>query len=380
MTMQPEVKLANRVSAAIAREILQASGWEVGGILLGRRSADEILVEDFEPVPCEHRLGRHYLLSEQDLEGLAESVEWFRALPASQASSGLEVLGLCRSRARPESSWNEHDEDLMRRFFADSGSLFVLVEQKLDGALDLEVFVFEAGTLRPRRAGSVGTRPSECPMVLPQSTRPRLQESEEAPDRSWWWVAGLVALTLVGAVLGYRSVGPPPAPPAPPAPVAQPQPAKIEQPAPPPEAPKVSPISEPSLSPAMERGIQSAIEQWQHAILSGDPELIAACYAPRLERARVRQAALRSFQHLGKPAILRVSDLSIAPLADDRAVATFRKHWQTRGPKVFAGEEQEKLVFVRVGEGVPPLWKIVSEEETKVYWTARPRTRGSGSR
>ena len=141
--------------------------------------------------------------------------------------------------------------------------------------------------------------------------------------------------------------------------------------------------------PPWSAGIQSAIEGWQHAILSGDPDLIAACYAPQLERyfdqrnsssARVRQAALRSFQHFGKPAILRVSELAILPESPDRAIATFRKHWQTHGPKVFAGEEQERLAFVLDRDGTPPFWKIVSEEETKVYWTQRPRTRGSGTR
>jgi len=186
-------------------------------------------------------------------------------------------------------------------------------------------------------------------------------------------------------VLGYRSVGPPPAP----APAVKPQPPKPEPQAALEDVPKPSPISTPSVSSGMESGIQLAIEEWQHAILSGDPDLIAACYAPRIERyfdqqnsssARVRQAALRSFQHVGKPAILRISEVAISPVSDDRAVATFRKHWQTRGPKVFAGEEQERLAFVLVPGGEAPRWKIVSEEETKVYWTQRPGSRSSGSR
>ena len=127
---EPAVRFEGRVRDGIEREIVQASGSEVGGILLGRHEGDEVVVEDFEPVPCEHRFGRYYFLSDEDLRGLAESVEWFRALPASQAESGLEVLGFYRSRARPDSSWNERDEDLMRRFFADSGSLLVLVKSE----------------------------------------------------------------------------------------------------------------------------------------------------------------------------------------------------------------------------------------------------------
>jgi hypothetical protein len=380
------VRFGVRVREAIRGETIQAAGSEVGGILLGRHEGDEVVIDDFEPVPCEHRFGRYYFLSDEDLRGLAESVEWFRALPASHAERGLEVLGFFRSRARPGSSWNERDEELMRRFFADSGSLLVLVKCDPGEAFDAEVFVLDEGDLRPAgpRPAAAETRPSERPAGLPPPTRPRLREPEEAPDRSWWWVGALVALTIVGAVLGYRSVSQPAAS----APARQ-QPAMAGPQAPAAAIPKPSPMPADSVSPAMEHGIQSAIEQWQHAILSGDPDLIAACYAPQLERyfdqrnsssARVRQAALRSFQHFGKPAILRVSELAILPETPDRAIATFRKHWQTHGPKVFGGEEQERLAFVLDRDGTPPSWKIVSEEETKVYWTERPRTRGSGTR
>jgi hypothetical protein len=353
------VKFDSRVKDGISREILQAAGSEIGGILLGRRAADQVLVEDFEPVPCQHRFGLSYFLSDEDLRGLAESVEWFRALPASQAGSGLEVLGFYRSQARPDGSWHERDEDLMRRYFAHRGSLLALLRPNRSQAFDAELFFFDEGSLRPRPA-------------LPAPTRPRHVEPEEAPDRSWWWVAALVALTLVGAVLGYRSAGPPaasppvqPAPQAPAAAVHQPPGAANER-----QAGRPVPLP----VPLVEQSIQAAIERWQNAILSGDPDLIAACYAPR-----VRQAAMQTVQQQGKPSILRISGLTILPVAPDRAVATFRKHWQTRGPDIFAGEAQARLAFVLAGDG-PPDWKIVSEEETKVYWTQRPRRRGPSAR
>src|SRR5260370_40530496 len=47
---------------------LPKRGAEVGGILLGRvdRQAKSIVVEDIEPIPCEHVTGPAYALSEAD--------------------------------------------------------------------------------------------------------------------------------------------------------------------------------------------------------------------------------------------------------------------------------------------------------------------------
>lgn len=441
------VKFEDRVRDGVAREILAAPAAELGGILLGRLSGDRILIEDFEPVPCEHRYSSSYVLSDDDLALLSESVEWARTL----SQGGLEALGFYRSQIPPGHSWNERDEELMRRFFPSSGSLFLLLQHGAPDSLAAEFFVLDEGTLRPAadpapfeadrpaevdffpvEAASVTdlpisgeanvpavpapppapeppqespvlsheapaheatppaasgreTRPSERYPVLPPPTRPRRLDAEETPDRSWLWVAALVGLTAIGAVIGYRTVAPPPAvqpvreepaatrPSTPSAPASKPATLVNEAPTP---ADHAGPS--PLVPPAMEQGIQAAIQRWQRAIRSGDPDLIQACYAPQVERyfdqrnsssAQVRRAALRSVAHYGRPSILRVTGLTIDPVSDDRAIATFRKHWQTRGPKVFAGEEQERLAFVRL-DGA---WKIASEEETKVYWTQRPR-------
>jgi len=56
-------------------------------------------------------------------------------------------------------------------------------------------------------------------------------------------------------------------------------------------------------------------------------------------------------------------------VSENRAIASFRKHWQTSGPKVFAGEEQERVTFIKAESA----WKIASQEETKVYWSQPPR-------
>src|SRR5205807_4445815 len=100
---------------------------------------------------------------------------------------------------------------------------------------------------------------------------------------------------------------------------------------------------------------------------SGDPNLIAACYSSELDMT-ARRAAVQSVARYGIPAILRISDLTLIPISETRAAALFRKHWQSSGPRIFAGEDQERLTFVNGTDG----WKISSEEETKVYWIERP--------
>jgi hypothetical protein len=189
-------------------------------------------------------------------------------------------------------------------------------------------------------------------------------------------VAALVILTLAGAVLGYRSIDPPAAPQS-----GAPRPASVRQvtPAaeiPSPPAPVVSRASEGT--EVLDQGIQDALGRWQGAMLSGDPDRIMECYAPQLERyytqrntssEEVRRAAQRSASRYGRPAIVRISAVSIVPISQNRSIADFRRHWQTRGPKVYAGEDQERITFVRMGGE----WKIASEEQTKVYWTQRPR-------
>src|SRR6185369_13265091 len=97
---------------------------------------------------------------------------------------------------------------------------------------------------------------------------------------------------------------------------------------------------------------------WQRAVLFGDADRLASCYAS----PPVHRVAMSSVARYGRPAIVRVSQLNVIPAGPDRAVATFRRHWQTRGPKARAGEDQERMTFVRIRDE----WKISAEEQTKV--------------
>jgi len=421
--IEPTVSFERRVTSGISIEVLNAfhaapGGNEAGGILLGDRSGEPIMVEDFEPVLCEHTAGPSYALSDEDLRGLEESVQWF----GTSDAGGLQVLGFYRSHARPDSSIDERDNQLMSRFFAAPGSLFLLLKPGRGEIITAELFILAEGALRPAghpmafpsdtgilagvssaRPGPVRNPPAPDAAAKPAAVPPekvadaailrpslppsrrRQVETQEMAAGNWTWIAALIALTLAAAVLGYRSVGagtaetPPDIIPS--ATSALETPASNPMPAPDPvtAAPVAAATApQPAVSPEAEQGIREALAQWERAVLSGDPDLVAACYASRLDRYfqqrnssndEVRRAAVQSVARYGKPAILRITDLTLTPVSADRATASFRKHWQTSGPRIFAGEEQERLIFVKTEAA----WKIASEEETKVFWTQRPR-------
>lgn len=427
---------------------------EVGGILLGRRSGDIILVEDFEPVPSEHHFGPAYQLSSADIASLEESIHWFRHSQTQE----LSVLGLYRSRLDLEQS-DEQDRDLMRRFTPESGSLFLVLRQIAAdsitatmstwsgdglsragapvlfpeaGSEALTVLTFdgeaqkealELNDLPPAAeivAASKLLTPNpppppqpvphppeavqpEAPLIptwpdsktlprppaaadapppqLPWATLPppKQRPVETAPPRSRdrTWIAGLTVLCVAAGVLGFISIGPRVTPvPAVQAPVHKAPEVARQASVKKSEIPTAAPVPAaqenampPVVTPAMEQGVQEALAQWQRAVLSGDPDLLANCYASNFSADEVKRSAINSVARYGKPAILKISELTLTAESGDRAVATFRKHWQTSGPKIYAGEEQERVTFVKTDDS----WKIASQEEPKIYWSQRPR-------
>jgi hypothetical protein len=395
------VQFADRVKRGITGEVLTAfnavprRGAETGGILLGRTENGEILIEDFEPVLCQHRFGPSYHLDDDDLRGLEESLEWFR----SRGDGAVEVLGWYRSQTRPEFAPDERDGELIRRFYPQPRSLFLLLKPNRNQTIAAALFSSGEGELRA--LGEPAPFPPDAPIRLPMfSIEPAAAElpapaatRKEPANRHWIWAPVVVAVVAIAAAFGYRSLRPlpdrPPIPvartpvssvPAAPVPehtvvptpaAAAPEPASVPPPAAVamPESVAVAPPSaapttaEPEPSEPIEERVRAAIAQWVRAIRTGKSDLIAACYAPQLRENPGQQFAAK----YGRLAILRLSDLSITAVSKDRAIAIFRKHWQTAGPAVSAGEEQDRLTLVRIGNS----WKIASEEETQVYWMHR---------
>jgi hypothetical protein len=413
------VNFIPRAAQGIASEVLAAhnagpgSGVEVGGILLGWRGPDQVLIEDFEPVLREHRLGSSYSLSEEERRALEETLEWFRTEQGS-----LSLLGFYRKQTRAESGPDEHDRELFDRYCSGPESLLLLLEPDENQAIAASFFVRSQGVFCPASepiafpaesplelavspveapaiaAGAlpvlpgipanrgVDTRPSERRYVLPSPTRPSRSVEDEPEERSshrLQWFAATVVLLLGGAVLGYLSVGSQSRPSAPTPRVAVPQsPATPVLPAGAATQAADRFTAPPAPAAASVTEVRATLEQWARTLRSGVPDAISAYYSPlvapyftkrQASVSDVRRSLAQSQARYGRPAILRISDIRITPLGEGRAAATFRKHWQTAGPRVFAGEAEDRLGLVKRQDA----WKIASEQEVRVFWTHRGR-------
>lgn len=366
----PPIAIRRRAMEGIHQEVSEAfaaaphRGAETGGILLGRREEDRIVVEDFEPVPSEHRFGPSYRLSDTDCELLRETLEWFRG----GAQPGLSVLGFYRSHTPAEFELCEEDEDLMREHFGAAEDLVLLVKPSLMGTSDADFFISRCGRVAP----APDPPPAPAPQPLMAWPPPRRRQSmlEPEPERPavgrsrWPWYTAAMLLGLAGGALGYlwwhpetgveRIAATTAAPPAPP-PAARP----IVEGTPAPPEPDTT-------------GIHELLDRWTGALKSGDIQAAAQCYAPVVStyftrhdvtREAVRQSIRQARARYGRLDAYRISGLGITPVSDSRAVATFRKHWRwrTSGRGRAAGEEEERMTLVRT-EGA---WQISSEQATR---------------
>lgn len=121
-------------------------GAEVGGILLGRVTAGpdsdtltQVVVEDYECVPCEHRRGPSYVLSEPDRKRLA------RAL---RRSGGLSVVGYFRSHTRPGLYLDENDMAVVSSQFSAPSDIVLLIRPHATEPGVAGFFIWEQDDMR----------------------------------------------------------------------------------------------------------------------------------------------------------------------------------------------------------------------------------------
>jgi hypothetical protein len=122
--------------------------------------------------------------------------------------------------------------------------------------------------------------------------------------------------------------------------------------------------------------INGLLDRWRSSIISGDVNAQTILYAPRMEhffrqrnvsRASVQREKARMMELYPEVKQYDISDVRVESSKEDEAVVTFRKDWDMRGDRRFAGSERQRLKLRKFAGD----WKIVSEEETKLYWVKR---------
>jgi hypothetical protein len=420
---EPRIKMAAAVIEGISREILATRNegphrrTEAGGLLLGSESGRQIDVEDFEPVLCEHRFGPSFALSNEDTAGLQESLEWF----ANPDNGCPRPVGAYISRTSGEFASSQDDEQFMRRFLS-AGSVLLRLEPTDPKPITYQLFVLD-DTLRPitERAALLPASDLIVSVRAPLRTVRRLKPTPflsqhivgpalaakrtaaiSAPNttvllaprtvlalaatgslknnpaplpqtrgvrRKNIFGAAAISAILIGGISGYYFYEPPAAPYASnpnSEPAKPPIPASADRISPPP-VPTVAKAVQPGASdPTSEIELRAAVEQWRRALISGDPDRIVECYAPRLEQYfnlrsatqnDVRRTITDFVSARGQITSLRISDLTITASSRGRATATFRKRWQTIGQYLSSGDEREHLTFAKKSG----TWKIVRE-------------------
>lgn len=122
---------------------LPRRGAEVGGILIGQVDPDSprrIVIEDFEPVPCEYSTGPSYHLSERDLFHLEEALQM-------EESRGRTVVGWYRSHTRKDLFLDSSDLELAARYFSNPPQVILLIHPFASRTSAAGFFYWEDGRI-----------------------------------------------------------------------------------------------------------------------------------------------------------------------------------------------------------------------------------------
>jgi hypothetical protein len=146
--------------------------------------------------------------------------------------------------------------------------------------------------------------------------------------------------------------------------------------APDPEASTRSRSSTAGEPPAKAAGIDQFLDRWRDTVARGDVDGNTDLYAPTVTRffrqRNVSHAAVRKVKSQMMslyPTVNRydISDVKVESNDGKDAVVSFRKDWDMNGRQRFTGAERQRLKLRRLDGD----WKIVSEEELKVYFVRR---------
>jgi hypothetical protein len=340
------IRIHRRVLAGLERQGAQA----FRGVALGSISpeAREVVVEDFALLGPGGEFGEHVL----------PAVGYFQ--------SGLELT--------------EDDRDRAARQFSGKPHVVLLFEAGDDGVRLARVLVEPNGLQPPRRPATPSTHRVRFRAAEPPP--PVVEQPETDAEPRWrrflWPAVASVGGFLVGVAAYMALHGP-----APNDPVTV-SPPRSEAPI----TPSVTPGSneaDRSMFPArpdaplnraeVQQQVRVALDRWSSSLLANDLDTHVGVYAPyvgpyfaktRVTRAGIADEVRQTVKRYGPMKEYRITDLTIAVVDANHAIANFHKQWSTAGSR-FAGAEREQLKLTRQGSE----WLITSEQELKVYWVRR---------
>jgi TonB family protein len=202
---------------------------EVGGILLGTTEREEnrevMFVEDFEPVPCEHRKGPSYVLTPRDADNFAA------CLARCTARGTQRVLGFYRSHHREGLFLSPDDMEIIQHHFRGPDNLFLLIKTLPNRACTAGFFFWKDGCIQSEFTGSeaplmpiavsfeepgawLGDSIDDLPVAQPAPVAlaaekaPAVMPAQLVPSHRFYacliWGAGLMSIAAVAALVVLR--------------------------------------------------------------------------------------------------------------------------------------------------------------------------------
>lgn len=144
-------------------------------------------------------------------------------------------------------------------------------------------------------------------------------------------------------------------------------------------SPTVAPAAATAGPPTREQaqaGITSTLTHWVDTTRRHDLDNHIQTYGPRLSnffkqkgvsQQYVRTEKARLFREYPEIRQFEISNLRLQSLKGNEAVVTFDKRWDTVGKSRYAGAGQGRMRLQLINAQ----WKIVGEEDTRVYWSKR---------